>query len=104
MFWHTMNSRQEGGFTCFVARNVDPIPPPTPTTEEPTSNRPNNTQPYDILQLGVLLSETPFVKVAYDVENSITPHRVWANHDLEEMNREIPSNFRFFTLSPLFRS
>ena len=85
-----MNSRQEGGFTCFVARNVDPIPP---VTEDQIPTRPTNTQ-HDVLQLGVLLSETPFVKVAYDVENSITPHRVWAKHDVEEMSREIPSNFR----------
>ena len=88
-----MNSRQEGGFTCFVARNVDPIPLPT-EEQSSSSNRPTNTPPKDVLQLGVLLSETPFVKVAYDVENSITPHRIWARHDLEEMSREIPSNFR----------
>ena len=82
MFWVKMNSRKEGGFTCFIEREV-PVP------------QRSDDAVHDVLAISQILSDEPFTQIAYDIEKIISPTRQWRDYDMWEMHKEIPSNFSF---------
>ena len=89
-FWHEMNGRSEGGFTCFIERA---LPPRDPQQFATTPATPNVAADMDMLKAERSMAGVPFIKVAYDVESALAPGREWSPLDHAEMSREIPSNF-----------